>query len=152
MAKVPNHLFSPTLTSRIILGKIIGAGIGISVFFSLPILQTDIDLALRWGMLGWYILFGVGIAFGGIYTQCPVFNWPLPALLRGALLGFGLNLILGCLVHQDMMIAFSQYAEFQFSNSMPIIQLAIEGLIWGSLIDFVLTRYIGQGDKLFKNL
>lgn len=152
MATPKKHLLNPSLASRIAFGKIIGLGIGVSIFFTLPILQSDIDLALRYGMLGWYVIFGAVIAFVGIYTKYPIFNWPIPALLRGAVIGFAMNLVLGCLIYQDMMAAFSHYTEFQFSNSMPIIQIAIEGLIWGTLIEFVLTRYVGQGDKLLKNL
>lgn len=142
----------PSLSYRITLGKLAGAGIGLAVFFSLPTVQPDIDVAVRFGMLGWYILFGAMIAFAGLYTKCPYVKWPFPAMLRGALLGFGFNLVLGALVHQDMMQAFSDYSEFHFANSMPILQLALEGLIWGALMDLFLTRMAGEGKDLVKNL
>jgi hypothetical protein len=141
-----------SLTLRVTLGKLAGAGIGLAVFFSLPALQPDIDLALRLGMAGWYIIFGAVIAMAGIYTKIPYINWALPSILRGAAIGFGLNLVLGCLVYQQMLQAFSHYSDFQFANTMPIIQLGLEGLIWGALIDLFLTRMAGEGKDLAKNL
>jgi hypothetical protein len=141
-----------SLTLRILLGKLFGAAVGVSVFFSLPVLQPSGDWALRFGMLGWYLVFGVVIAFAGLYVKHPVLGLRMPPLLRGGLVGFGLNLVLGCLVHQDMMQAFASYSDFHFANSMPIIELAIEGLIWGALIDAALTFYAGQGKDLVKKL
>jgi hypothetical protein len=152
MAKTAKRTRPTSLTLRIMLGKLLGAGIGLIVFLSLPALQTDIDLALRFGMWGWYILFGAVIAMAGLYTRHPLLNFKLPPLFRGALIGFGLNLILGCLVHVDMMAAFAHYSDFHLANSMPIVQLAIEGLIWGALIDVLLTRFAGQGKDLVKKL
>jgi hypothetical protein len=152
MAQIHHHFRIDPLTFRIGLGKLLGGLIGVAVFFSLPSLQADIDPALRFGMLGWYIIFGAIIGFAGIYEKCPVFGFKFPTLLRGAVLGFGLNIVLGCLVHDNMIQAFSKYSEFQFSNSIPVLQIAIEGLIWGTLLDFILTRYAGQGKELLKNL
>ena len=63
-----------------------------------------------------------------------------------------MNLILGGLVHQDMLQAFTSYSDFRISNAAPILQLAIEGLIWGALMDVALTFYAGQGKDLAKNL
>ena len=152
MAKTAKRTRPVSLTLRISLGKLFGAGIGGVVFFSLASLQGDIDPALRFGMWGWYIMFGAIIGFMGLYTKHPIFNFPLPSVLRGAVVGFGLNLILGCLVHVDMMQAFSSYSDFHFANTMPIVQLAIEGLIWGALIDGLLTKYAGEGKDLVKKL
>ncbi len=152
MAKTAKRTRPVSLTLRIILGKLFGAGIGVVVFFSLPTLQADIDLALRFGVLGWYILFGAIIGFMGLYTKHPVLNFRMPSLLRGAMVGFGLNVILGCLIHGDVVEAFAHYSDFHFANSMPIIQLAIEGLIWGALIDGLVTKFAGEGKELVKNL
>jgi len=152
MAKTQKHTCKDSLTFRIGLGKILGGLIGLMVFFSLPALQANIDIALRFGMIGWYMIFGAIIGFAGVYTKYPLLGWGLPSILRGASIGFGLNLILACLVHDNMIQAFSHYSEFQFSNSMPIIQLAIEGLIWGALLDFALTRYAGEGKELLEIL
>lgn len=152
MAKKSKRIRPTSLTLRIMLGKLFGAGIGAIVFLSLPALQPDMDIVLRFGVWGWYILFGAVIAFAGIYTKHPLLNFPLPPLLRGALIGFGLNLILGCLLHGDMIEAFADYSDFHFAQSMPVLQMAIEGLIWGALIDMLLTRYAGQGKDLVKKL
>lgn len=141
-----------SLTLRLTLGKLFGAGIGLIVFLSLPAVNPDIDLALRFGMWGWYIIFGALIAFAGLYTKHPIFGWGMPAMLRGAMIGFGLNLVLGALVQEDMLAAFSSYSDFHMANSMPILQLAVEGLIWGALTDTALTFYAGQGKNLAKNL
>jgi len=141
-----------SLTLRVGLGKLFGALIGASVFFSLPAVQPDIDLALRFGMWGWYILFGAMIAMAGIYTKYPIVGWPFPAVLRGAVLGFGLNIILGCLVQDNMMQAFADYSEFPLADSLPILQMGIEGLIWGAILDAALTFYAGQGKDLVKKL
>lgn len=152
MAKNKKRTRPVSLTLRVGLGKLFGAGIGLAVFFSLPLIQADIDLALRFGMWGWYILFGAVIGLAGLYTKNPILGWPFPAILRGALLGFGMNLILGGLVHQDMLLAFASYSDFRVSNTTPILQLAVEGLIWGALMDIALTFYAGQGKDLAKNL
>lgn len=152
MAKTAKRTRPVSLTLRIILGKLFGAGVGLSVFFALPALQDDIDLALRFGVLGWYALFGAVIGFMGIYTKHPVLNFRMPSLFRGAVVGFGLNIILGCLIHADVVEAFAHYSDFHFANTMPILQLAVEGLIWGALIDTLLTRFAGEGKELVKSL
>jgi len=141
-----------SLTLRIALGKLFGAAIGGIIFLALPVLSTDIDLALRFGMWGWYILLGAVIGMSGIYTTHPVLKMRMPSLLRGAMIGFGMNLVLGALIFSHMNAAFANYSDFQFSTSMPIIQVAIEGLIWGALIDWLITFYAGDGKDLAKKL
>lgn len=152
MAKMAKRTRPVSLTLRIILGKLFGAGIGLVVFFSLPVLQPDIDLALRFGVFFWYALFGAVIGFMGLYTKHPVLNFRMPPLFRGAIFGFGLNIILGCLIHRDVVEAFAHYADFYLVNAMPILELAFEGLIWGALIDSLITKFAGEGKKLTQNL
>ncbi len=152
MAKTKKRTRPVSLTLRVGLGKFFGFAIGGVVFYSLGALQQDMDMAVRLGMWGWYIIFGVVIALAGLYEKHPLLGFKLPPMFRGAILGFFLNLVLGGLVHQDMMIAFAQYSDFQVANSMPIIQLAFEGLIWGALMDTALTFYAGQGKDLVKKL
>jgi hypothetical protein len=51
-----------------------------------------------------------------------------------------------------MMQAFADYSEFPLADSLPILQMGIEGLIWGAILDAALTFYAGQGKDLVKKL
>ncbi len=142
-----------SLTERIVWGKIFGFLIGAIAFLSLPALSPQMNLLTGFGIWLWYTMFGAVIAFMGIYREHPILGLPMPALLRGALVGAGLNLVLALLIYDDISTAFEfMSGTYVAITGAPVFLLMVEGAVWGMILDFVLTKWLGEGKDLVKKL
>ncbi len=141
-----------SIMKRLLAGKLLGLIIGAVIFMAIPALAPESDLILRFGVWGWYVLLGSVIALCGIFVEYPWLKFRLAPLFRGAMIGFFLNLILGLLIHDEIVAAFVDYPNFVISYTYPVVQVALEGLIWGAFIDWICTRFGGEGKDLVKEL
>lgn len=132
------------LSTRIAIGKLIGAAIGIAAFFLIPVYLPDSSVTLHWGVLLWYITFGAVIGVFGVYTRIPVFNLSFPWWFRGAYIGAWLNFAVALLAYDylsQLMIAFFGVDGIMTSPFWMIL----EGAIVGFFIDLLATKYGGEG-------
>lgn len=141
-----------SLTERIVWGKTFGFFIGMIAFLSLPALSPEMNLVTGFAIWLWYVLFGAIIGFMGLFEKHPVLKFRMPPIFRGALVGAGLNLILGLFIYQDISLAFSFVNHPQFLAAGPILLVMVEGAAWGMILDFVLSRWLGEGKNLVKKL
>ena len=147
--KKPVH----TITERLIWGKVFGFLVGAICFLSLPSLSPEMSLFTGFGVWLWYTLFGGIIALLCIFEKHPIFKFRLYPLLRGFSVGAGLNLVLGFLIYNDIAVAFSfLQAPFEVMVFGPLLLIMVEGGLWGMILDFVLTKWLGEGKDLLKKL
>lgn len=133
-----------SLMYRIGIGKAIGFLIGIIGFICLPYFIVDASLMLRLAILFWYPTIGAVIGVFGVFTRHPMFNLPMPWWFRGALLGGWMNFVLTLFAYEQIsVIVIAVMGEYSAYTS-PFL-MVIEGAIIGMLIDFIATRYFGEG-------
>jgi len=85
---------SPSLVTRIAVGKAFGFAIGLIGFIVLPFILPDVGWLIRWGILLWYTTLGAIIGMFGVFTWHPVLKLPLPWWVRAPLIGAWMNFVL----------------------------------------------------------
>ena len=137
---------NPSLTTRIAIGKGLGALFGIAGFVYLTAFPAEVDGLLRWGILLWYTTFGAIIGVFGAYTWHPILKLPMPWWFRAPVLGAWMNFVL-------TFFAYDAMAAVMVSTFGPDGLLAspfwftAEGAVIGLIIGYVATRFGGEGPE-----
>lgn len=97
---------------------------------------------LRWVIPLWYLTLGGIIGVAGWVDRIPLFNWPLPPLVRGAAFGAWMNLLGALFAWPEIAAALSALPGLPAGLASPWI-IVIEGAIVGAIIDIVATRISG---------
>jgi len=133
-----------SLMYRVGAGKAIGFAIGIIGFFVTPMLIQEPTMLLRMGILFWYPTLGAIIGMFGVFTYHPILNFSMPWWLRGAVLGGWMNFLVTLFAYDQIctmvMALFGEYSGYV----SPFI-MVLEGVLIGLLMDFLLTRWFGEG-------
>lgn len=132
---------SPSLMTRIAIGKAIGLVIGLVGALGVPAFLDQIDVMTRIGILLWYPTMGAFIGVFGVMVRHPVLDLPLPWWVRAPLIGGWMNFVLVFFAHEVMA---------GLLNGMTGIALSpfwfvLEGALVGALMGFVATRFGGEG-------
>ena len=137
-----NH--QKALVYRIGVGKAIGLVFGLLGFFAMPYFLSDPSLALRWGILLWYTTLGAVVGVFGVFSYHPVLKMPMPWWLRGFWVGAWFNFVLALSAYEQLSVLVAA-AMGEYSLYASPFLLVIEGALIGLLIDYVLTRWFGEG-------
>jgi hypothetical protein len=143
---------NPSLITRIAIGKGIGLVAGLAGFMCLPYFMPEGGLLLRWGILLWYTTFGAIIAIFGVFTWHPILKMPMPWWFRGPFLGGWMNFVLTFFAYdvmQEMMVIMFGPNGFMMENGFmqSPFWFVLEGAILGIIIDYVATKYGGDGPE-----
>jgi len=136
----------PSLTTRIAIGKAIGALFGIAGFVYLTFFPVEGDALLRWGILLWYTTLGAIIGMFGVYTWHPVLKLPMPWWFRAPILGAWMNFVLTFFAYDTMATVLATGFGTASFVSSPFWFTA-EGAVVGLIIGFVATRFGGEGTE-----
>jgi hypothetical protein len=137
-------LDKPSLTTRIVVGKVIGLLFGLAGFVLLPFLWPESETMLRWGVLFWYTTLGAIIGVFGVYDWHPVLRLPLPWWIRAPLIGGWMNFVLTLFVYETM----QAFLQRVFGTDGPVqspFWFVLEGVLVGLVIGFFATRVGGEG-------
>ena len=93
---------NPSLTTRIIIGEVVGLVFGLAGFILLPFFYPEAGWLLRWGLLLWYTTVGAIIGVFGVYTRHPILNFPMPWWFRAPILGAWMNFVLTFFAYDTM--------------------------------------------------
>ena len=137
------------LSTRIALGKSIGAIIGITALLFIPEFLPDASATLKWGVFFWYITFGAVIAVFGIYTRSPVIDIAMPWWFRGAYIGAWLNFVIALVAYDSLSQLMLAVFDVDGIMTSPF-WMVLEGAIFGFLIDLVATKCGGDGSAIVK--
>ncbi|MFT5181016.1 MAG: hypothetical protein ACI8S3_000894 [Alphaproteobacteria bacterium] len=137
---------NPSLTTRIAIGKGLGALFGIAGFIYLTAFPVEGEGLLRWGILLWYTTFGAIIGMFGVYTWHPVLKLPMPWWFRAPVLGAWLNFVLTFFAYDTMAAVMASTFGTDGILTSPFWFTA-EGAIVGLIIGFVATRFGGEGPE-----
>lgn len=138
--------WQPSLTMRVAVAKLVGAAIGLFLFFLAPLVLDAPDPLLRWGLLFWYVTLGAIVGVFGIYDRHPVLKVPMPWYVRAPLVGGWMNLLLVMLAH-DRMASLMVAAVGEGSPLASPFWLVLEGALAGLVIGGIATRYGGEGPQ-----
>jgi hypothetical protein len=139
---------TPSLVTRIAIGKGVGLIFGLIGFLSLPFFWPDVGMFPRVGVLLWYTTMGAIIGVFGIFTWHPVLHLPMPWWVRAPILGAWLNFVLTFFAY-DMM-ASVLVATFGAAGwfTSPFWFVA-EGAFVGLVIGGIATYFAGEGQTGF---
>lgn len=137
---------NPSMFMRIAYGKTIGfvlAGVGILAFSDW---FGDISTAVKWGFVFYYTIIGAFVGLMGIMTYNPVLKHPMPWWFRGPLIGAWMNFVLMLFIYDDL-----SALQIQMFGATSIFSSAwwfvVEGAILGLFMDFICTKFAGEGMK-----
>lgn len=135
---------NPSMFMRIAYGKTIGfvlAGTGILMFADW---FPDMTLAVKWGFVFYYTIIGALVGLTGIMAYNPILKMPMPWWFRGPWLGGWMNFILMLFIYDDLaaMQARAFGADALLSSPWWFV---VEGAILGLLMDFICTKFAGEG-------
>jgi len=137
-------LESPSLITRIGIGKAIGLVFGLMGFVFVPYFLPEAGLLLRWGILLWYTTLGAIIGVFGVLTYNPILKLPFPWWFRAPLLGAWMNFVLTFFAFdtmQNMML--SVFGDNGLLASP--FWFTAEGAIIGLIMGYFATRFGGEG-------
>ncbi len=136
----------PSLTTRIIVGEIIGLVFGFAGFLLLPFFAPEAGWLIRWGILLWYTTVGGIIGVFGVYTRHPILNLPMPWWFRAPIVGAWMNFVLTFFAYdtmQEMMVA--MFGDQGILTSP--FWFTAEGALVGLIIGYFATRLGGEGKE-----
>jgi len=137
---------NPSLTTRIIIGEVVGLVFGLAGFLLLPFFYPEAGWLLRWGILLWYTTVGAIIGVFGVYTRHPILNFPMPWWFRAPILGAWMNFVLTFFAYDTMgEVLVGMFGE-QGAMTSPFWFTA-EGAVIGLVIGYVATRFGGEGKE-----
>ena len=137
---------NPSLTTRIIIGELVGLVFGLAGFILLPFFYPEAGWLLRWGILLWYTTLGAIIGVFGVYTRHPILNFPMPWWFRAPILGAWMNFVLTFFAYDTMGEVLIGMFGDQGVMTAPFWFTA-EGAIIGLVIGYVATRFGGEGKE-----
>jgi len=108
-------------------------------------IMSDASLMLRFGVLFWYTTLGAFIALLGIMDEHPTLHFKMPFWLRGIVLGGWMNLVLVLIAYPVM-----QQVLTEVSPALSPFLLIIEGMLVGLLIDYICTKFAGEGTRIIE--
>ena len=138
---------TPSLTTRIAVGKAIGFVVGLAGFFCLPAFYPEAAWQTRWGILLWYPTMGAVIGMFGVYTRHPVLMMPMPWWVRAPAVGAWMNFVLTFFAHEEMSRVMVAMFGPGGTLSSPFWFVA-EGAVVGGLIGYLATRIGGEGREI----
>ncbi len=137
---------NPSLTTRIAIGKGLGALFGIAGFVYLTAFPVEGESLLRWGILLWYTTLGAIVGLIGVYTWHPVLKLPMPWWFRAPIIGAWLNFVLTFFTYDAMAAVMVSVFGTDGILTSPF-WFTVEGAIVGLIIGFVATRFGGEGPE-----
>ncbi|MBO6503422.1 MAG: hypothetical protein JJ850_14550 [Kordiimonadaceae bacterium] len=135
---------SPSLITRIAIGKAVGLVIGLLGFLLAPAMIPDIDIYFRWGLLLWYASIGAVIGVFGVFTYHPILKLPMPWWVRAPIIGAWFNFVLALFTFDKLGTYMSAILSDGGRTASPF-WVVLEGALIGLLIGFLCTRYGGEG-------
>ena len=136
----------PSLMTRIVTGKTVGFLVGITGFFVMPLVMPDAGLMLRWGILLWYTTFGAIIGTFGVFNWHPILKLSMPWWFRGIFMGGWLNFVMAFFAYEKLSAALVHLFGEGSVLSSPF-WIVLEGALIGLLIDYLATRFGGEGPE-----
>ena len=137
---------NPSLHTRLVIGKGLGALFGLIGFIYLTVMPVGDDSLLRWGILLWYTTFGAIIGIFGVYTRHPMLPLSMPWWFLAPFVGAWLNFVLVFFAHDSLAAAMAALFGADGFLASPF-WFAAEGAILGLVIGYFATRFGGEGPR-----
>jgi hypothetical protein len=137
---------SPSLITRIAVGKAVGLVIGLFGFLVLWLYWPNSDPMLRLGVLFWYVTVGAIIGCFGVVTYHPILHLPMPWWVRAPAIGGWMNFVLTLFAHERFRLLLPVWIDPDSLWASPA-WIVVEGAVVGLIIGFAATLLGGEGPK-----
>ena len=138
----------PSMVTRLSIGESFGFLCGLLTVLVIFIIAPDINLPFLLGIVFWYTMLGVFVGLLGVFRKYLFI--PMPWWFRGSWVGLWLNLGLALLiwdVAEDALAA----RGIGLSFGTYILGSIVEGAILGLVLDFLATKFGGEGKETIKD-
>jgi hypothetical protein len=139
-------LFRNKLGERISIAKSIGFAFWLIAFFVIPYIFTEADMLLRVGVLFWYTTFGAIIWVFWVIDKHPIINIKMPFWFRWVFIWAWLNFVL-VFFSYDLFVSILSTSDYAWMS--PFWFVIEWAMVW-LFIDWISTKYSGEGPKLLK--
>ena len=136
----------PSMVARVATGKTIGFFYGLLIAYLVHGMLPDASLALLVGLVLWYTIIGALVGLCGVFRFYVFFT--LKWWFRGPWVAMWMTLTLA-LLSIDFMPEI--LAELELTTNLYIVQAIIEGIVLGLVMDFLATKFGGEGKETVKN-
>ena len=99
----------------------------------------------RYGFLVWYTTFGALIGMFGVVDFHPLLKFAMPFWFRGLVFGAWFNLVATLLAYDKIAACL---AALDWGGIRSPFWFVVEGALVGLLIDWIATRFGGEGKTL----
>lgn len=139
--------FTP-LMKRATLAKSLGFLAGIIGFFGTKAAAPNADPLFAWGILALFISIGGIVGIIGIIKHVPIFNLPLPPLIRGGAMGAWFTVL--CVIFgYDMINVALQDISYLPDFLRNPFWMVLDGFFIGAAIDMIVSRVVKDLPDLF---
>jgi hypothetical protein len=136
--------------------KTFGLVLGIAGYLLAPVyLGAYVSPYLQWGILLWGLTFGTVIGLMGLITECPfwkhcpIYQWSAwRPIWRGGFVGAWLEFVVAVLLYESLAEMAMYLGWGPFVEGNILLLAALEGFVWGAIIDFTATKIGGDGKKI----
>ena len=134
------------MAGRVAIGKAVGLAFGLLSLLFLPLIQGD-NILFGIGILVISVLMGATVGMLGVFDEHPVFDFKMSWCVRGALVGllFGLAVVL--LGYDQLETILSSHIFQNLGLKSPFWAI-VDFVFLGMLIDYLATKFAGQGENL----
>ncbi len=111
--------------------------------------NIEMTVFTKWGFFLWYGTFGGIIASMGFVVVHPIFpkNKTLRSIIRGLIIGAWMNFILVFFAYDTINQIAQSFDCLQ--GQSPFVLFVLEGMLFGAVLDYLGTRFGGEGKELF---
>jgi hypothetical protein len=135
---------SPSLVTRIAIGKAIGFALGLVGLIVIPLFWPDSGWMERLAFLFWYTTLGAFVGLVGVFNWHPISRLPMPWWVRSTIVGAWMNFVLALFIFDRLEVMMLQLMGEDGLFLSPF-WFVVEGAIVGLLIGYVATRFGGEG-------
>ena len=140
------NLFKSKLMNRIALWKAIGLLIWGAGFFMIPVMFSNSDMFLRFGLLFWYVTLWATIWIYGVWTKYPFWNISVPFWFRWILIWGWMNFVLALFMY-DNLSSLMVWSIIEWCSPFWIV---LEWAIFWLIVDTITTKVVWEGSALIK--
>lgn len=136
-----------SISGRLVIGKTIGALVGILTMLLLPQFNIPVFSMFGLGTLIMFLLMGSMTAFMGIFDRHPALNFKMPWWVRGPLVGVTFMLMYVLFTYDTLEVIIKSPLISWMGLESPFWAL-IDGIFFGGLMGYLETKFAGEGEDL----
>lgn len=132
------------LIKRTSTAKSLGFVFGLVGFAVIRLAAPETPILLAWGWLALTVTIGGIVGIIGLIDRIPLLDWPLPAWLRGGMMGAWM-VVLVLLFGYPVLVDTLNEVEILPDAFKSPLWIILDGFLLGAMMDVIVTAWRGSG-------